>query len=99
MKARFRLDLKRRETFKKYESQRAALKSLLFSQAVDYDTRWWAQLALNKQPRDGSISRVRNRCIQTLRGRSVQSHYKLSRLRLRRLISRGLFPGIRKASW
>ncbi|CAM9119916.1 unnamed protein product [Choristocarpus tenellus] len=95
----FDSDFRRRQFFSKYESRRNILKSILYSQNLNYKIRWWAQLNLNKLPRSSSICRVKNRCIQTSRSKSVLSNYKLSRLRLRRLVSRGLFPGVRKASW
>lgn len=50
-------------------------------------------------PRDAHISRVRNRCALTGRGRSVLRDFKLSRLKFRQIADQGLIPGVTRSSW
>nr|YP_011008381.1 ribosomal protein S14 [Sporochnus bolleanus]WBP70352.1 ribosomal protein S14 [Sporochnus bolleanus] len=93
------LDVKRRQSFASYEVKRKALQAVATNQDLEVSLRWWAQLEKSKLPRRSSLSRVRNRCVDTNRSRSVISIYKLSRLQFRRLVSKGVFSGFRKACW
>lgn len=93
------VDFKRRQLFAKYEFKRKALQAVATNQNLDRSIRWWAQLEKSKLPRGSSLSRVHNHCVETKRSRSVISFYKLSRLEFRRLVSKGVLPGLRKACW
>nr|YP_009072563.1 ribosomal protein S14 [Petalonia fascia]AIQ78502.1 ribosomal protein S14 [Petalonia fascia] len=93
------LDYKRRQYFSLYESKRKVLQSVATNQNLDVSLRWWAQLEKSKLPRQSSLSRVHNHCVETNRSRSVIGFYKMSRLQLRRLASKGALSGIRKACW
>nr|YP_011008172.1 ribosomal protein S14 [Egregia menziesii]WBP70073.1 ribosomal protein S14 [Egregia menziesii] len=93
------IDYKRRKSFALYESRRKSLQSVATNQNLEVSLRWWAQLEKSKLPRQSSLSRVHNYCIDTNRSRSVLSFYKLSRLQFRRLVSKGFFSGFRKACW
>lgn len=93
------LDLKRRQTFAKYEAKRKVFQAVATNQKLDPSLRWWAQLEKSKLPRQSSLSRVHNHCVCTSRSRSVLRFYKLSRLHFRRLASNGSLPGISKACW
>lgn len=93
------LDYKRRKSFALYESKRKVLQSVATNQNLDISLRWWAQLEKSKLPRQSNLCRVHNYCINTKRSRSVLQFYKISRLQLRRLISKGSIPGLRKACW
>jgi small subunit ribosomal protein S14 len=46
-----------------------------------------------------SFSKVKNRCQFTYRGRSVYREFKVSRHKLRELISFGYFVGVEKTGW
>ena len=94
-----KLDYKRRHSFISYESKRKALQAVATNQNLDVSLRWWAQLEKSKLPRQSSLSRVNNYCIDTSRSRSVIKFYKISRLQFRRLASKGVLPGIRKSCW
>ncbi len=94
-----RFDLKRRQSFAIYESKRKALQAVATNQNLEISLRWWAQLEKSKLPRQSSLSRVHNHCVETTRSRSVISFYKISRLQFRRLASEGSLPGLRKACW
>lgn len=54
---------------------------------------------LQKLPRNSAPSRVRNRCSQTGRGRSVYRKFGICRHIFRDLASEGKIPGVRKSSW
>ena len=45
------------------------------------------------------LVQIRNRCILSGKSRSVSRYYKLSRIALRDVISKGLIVGVRKKSW
>jgi len=63
------------------------------------EERFDAQEALNKMPRDSSPIRLRNRCQLTGRARGYYRKFKVSRICLREMASKGLIPGMFKASW
>lgn len=58
-----------------------------------------AQSELNRQPRDASPVRVRNRDAVDGRPRGHLRKFGLSRVRVRELAHRGQLPGVRKSSW
>nr|QWK45008.1 ribosomal protein S14 [Analipus japonicus] len=94
-----KLDLKRRQSFALFESKRKALQAVVTNQNLDVSLRWWAQIEKSKMPRQSSLCRVHNHCVETGRSRSVLSFYKLSRLEFRRLASKGSLPGVRRSCW
>ncbi len=58
-----------------------------------------AVMKLQKMPRDGSPTRVRNRCSQTGRSRGFVRKFGISRIALRELALEGQIPGVVKSSW
>ena len=95
-----RKDTVRREMVKKDEHQRMALKSIQ-KNVSDFSTtkRFAASIRLSKLRKNGSKVKVRNRCVLTGRPRGVYNFFKLSRIMIRDLVSKGLLPGVVKASW
>ncbi len=83
MKAR---EVKRAKLARKYAAKRAALKA-----EGNY-------LALSTLPRNSSPIRQRNRCKLTGRPRGYMRQFGISRI-FREMASKGLIPGVRKASW
>ena len=83
----------------KFATKRAALKAQIQDKSLPEDERWMAALKLSELPRDGSASRVRNRCDVTGRPRGVYRKFRMSRISLRELGSEGKIPGIVKSSW
>jgi small subunit ribosomal protein S14 len=92
-------ELKRQQTVAKYAKKRAELKATIVSPETSPEDRWAAQVALQKQPRDASASRLRNRCRLTGRPHGVYRKFGLSRIMLREAAMRGDVPGLVKASW
>ena len=80
-------------------ARRARLKANAVDRTAPPDERLAAQLKLAKLPRNGSATRVRNRCALTGRPRGYYRKFKLSRIALRELASAGQIPGVVKSSW
>ena len=79
--------------------KRLRLKAIAIDRTAPPDERFAAQLKLSELPRNGSATRVRNRCALTGRPRGYYRKFKLSRIALRELASTGQIPGIVKSSW
>ena len=92
-------ELKRQQTVAKYAEKRAALKAVIANSNSSPEERWEAQIALQKQPRDASAARLRNRCRVTGRPHGVYRKFGLGRNKLREAAMRGDIPGLVKASW
>ena len=83
----------------RYAPRRAELKAIIGSPASSHEQRLAAQAELNRQPRDASPVRLRNRDAVDGRPRGHLRKFGLSRIRVRELAHDGQLPGIRKASW
>ena len=91
---------KRREKMtKQHAAKRAGLKAIIMDRDVSEEERFSAQLKLAAMPRNGSKTRIRNRCEMTGRSRAVYRRFKLSRIALRKMASEGMIPGVTKSSW
>jgi small subunit ribosomal protein S14 len=80
-------------------ARRARLKAIAIDRTAPPEDRFAAQLKLAELPRNGSQTRVRNRCALTGRPRGYYRKFKLSRIALRELASAGQIPGMVKSSW
>lgn len=92
-------DLKRRKLVKSYATKRAALNEKIKDKNIGMEERFAAVLELAELPRNGAKIRQRNRCALTGRPRSFHRKFKLSRIAIRDLASRGELPGVTKSSW
>lgn len=84
MKARER---KRQKMVKQYAKKREKLKA-----EGDY-------IGLSRLPRNSSPVRLHNRCQITGRPRGYMRQFGVSRITFREMASKGLIPGVKKASW
>lgn len=84
---------------KRFAAKRKALKEVIMDRSRPVEERFEAQLMLNELPRNGAKGRIRGRCELSGRPRAVYRKFKLSRIALRDLASRGLLPGVVKSSW
>ncbi|HIW20011.1 MAG TPA: 30S ribosomal protein S14 [Candidatus Alistipes pullicola] len=84
MKAR---EVKRLKLVNRYAEKRAALKA-----AGD-------QEGLSKLPRNSNPIRLHNRCMLTGRPKGYMRQFGISRIQFREMASKGLIPGVKKASW
>ena len=90
---------RRRKTVASQAGKRAALKAIVMNQSLPIEERFQATLKLASLPRDGSNTRIRNRCEVTGRPRAFYRKLKMSRIALRELGNSGKVPGIVKSSW
>lgn len=84
MKAR---EVKRAKLVARYAKKRADLKA-----AGD-------QEGLSKLPRNSNPIRMHNRCKMTGRPKGYMRLFGVSRIQFREMASKGLIPGVKKASW
>jgi small subunit ribosomal protein S14 len=84
MKAR---EVKRAKMVAKYAEKRARMKA-------EGDFQMLATL-----PRNGSAVRLHNRCLLTGRPKGYMRQFGISRIVFREMASKGLIPGVKKASW
>ena len=92
-------DKKRRRLVTQYAKRRAALRAEVRDVSLAPDERFAASLKLAAMPRNGAKVRLRNRCELSGRPRGYYRKFRLSRIALRELASRGQVPGVVKASW
>jgi len=92
-------DKKRRRMTDKDAARRAALKAQVMDRTASPEERFEAVLKLARLPRNGSKVRVHNRCEVTGRPRGVYRKFKLGRVMLREMASKGQVPGMVKSSW
>ncbi|MBM3489572.1 MAG: 30S ribosomal protein S14 [Alphaproteobacteria bacterium] len=90
---------RRRRLVKSLSAKRARLKAVTQDRQATQEERFAAAIKLAKLPRNSSKTRIRNRCELTGRPRAFYRKLKISRISLRDLGSRGLIPGMVKASW
>lgn len=84
MKAR---EVKRQKLVEKFAAKRELLKK-----EGNY-------AALSLLPRNSSPVRLHNRCLLTGRPKGYMRQFGISRITFREMASKGLIPGIKKASW
>jgi small subunit ribosomal protein S14 len=90
---------RRRRLAERFAVRRKALKAVVMDRGRDPEERFEATLKLAELPRNGSRTRVRNRCSLTGRPRAYYRKFGLSRIALRDLASEGQIPGVVKSSW
>lgn len=90
---------RRKRLVKKYAGKRERLLAIANDEARSMEERFEARLKLAELPRNGSPTRIRNRCEITGRPRAYYRKLGMSRIALRELGSQGLIPGLVKSSW
>ena len=90
---------RRRATVARYAGRRAELKKLIAALDTPREQRAAAVRELQRQPRDASATRLRNRDSIDGRPRGYQGAFGLSRINLRNQAHAGFLPGVRKSSW
>lgn len=92
-------DARRREVVARYAERRAELKRVVAAPSSTAEERAAAVAELQRQPRDASATRLRNRDVVDGRPRGHLRRFGLSRIRLREMAHRGELPGVTKSSW
>ena len=94
-----RRDKKRRKCVADWHDERMLMKAVAKTKLLPLVVREDAKQALQKQPRDASITRVRMRCYLTGRPRAVLGDFRLSRIKFRELAESGRLAGITRSTW
>jgi small subunit ribosomal protein S14 len=90
---------RRRRLTKKFAAKRSRLKATANDRNKPLEERFEATMKLAALPRNGSATRIRNRCEVTGRARAYYRKLKMSRIAMREFGSKGLIPGMVKSSW
>ncbi len=90
---------KRRRIAARDAGKRSDLKDIANNKELPMEERFAARLKLAQLPRNGSPTRIRNRCEVTGRPRAYYRKLRMSRIALRELGNEGLIPGLVKSSW
>ncbi|MGV9309810.1 MULTISPECIES: 30S ribosomal protein S14 [unclassified Nonomuraea] len=96
-KSKIAANERRKEIVARFAVRRAELKEVIRTGTPQ--ERAAAVRELNRQPRDASRTRVRNRDAVDGRPRGHLTRFGLSRVRFREMAHRGELPGVTKASW
>lgn len=89
----------RRKVVARHAERRAQLKEIIRRPGTPPEERLAARRELERQPRDASATRVRNRDSVDGRPRGYLRTFGLSRVRLREEAHAGHLPGVTKSSW
>lgn len=95
MRYQFYKTKKKLNLFLAYEKNRLLLKNVYSNTNIPNYIRQVAGFKLFKQ----GVDSVRNRCLITNKSRSVFSNFKLSRIKLRWLISNNYINGVKKTNY
>ena len=82
--------------FYKFELKRLYYKSIVYNRKLPTFIRQNAIIILSSINKNSSYTSIRQRCFITNKGRSVSNHFKLSRIKLRSLISNNFINGVKK---
>jgi small subunit ribosomal protein S14 len=90
---------RRRRLAKKYAGKRSRFRAIVSDKNRPLEERFDAAIRLAALPRNGSATRIRNRCEVTGRARGYYRKLKMSRIAIREFGAKGLIPGLVKSSW
>jgi small subunit ribosomal protein S14 len=92
-------DKRKRNSYLKFFEKREKLRKDLKNKSQTMSNRYEAQIKLNKLNKSSSNICLSNRCIITGRTHSISKLFRISRIKLRELISAGSVNGTKKSSW
>ena len=90
-------EVKRAKMVAQYAEKRAALKEIV--RKGDPTEAYEAARKLQSIPKNANPIRLHNRCKLTGRPKGYIREFGLSRIQFREMASKGLIPGVKKASW
>ncbi len=90
---------KLKASVEKFKKIRFELRAIIKNSNTSPEERYEAQAKMAKLPRKSIENRVRNRCRISGRPRGFLRKFEMSRIAFRDAASRGLLPGVTKASW
>ncbi|KAE8210630.1 hypothetical protein CF319_g2865 [Tilletia indica] len=97
--ARMLRDIATRQSVASNELIRRAYKYIARNTTLPARVRHQAQLQLNLFPTKARPTAVKDRCVETGRGRGIMSEFGLCRYQFRLNALKEQIPGVRKASW
>ena len=86
-----------KESMKAREVKRAKLVAKYAAKREQYKAE--GNYALQSIPKNASPVRLHNRCKLTGRPKGYMRLFGISRIQFREMASKGLIPGVKKASW
>lgn len=92
-------NFKQRRIFREFEKKRLILQIISKNSFFDYNIINKVKQKFFFLENNSSISRIKNRCIITGRGKKVFRFFKLTRHKLKEFSSKGLLPGVSKHIW
>ena len=95
MKAR---EVKRAKLVARYAKKRAELKAII-AKSDDPAEAYEAARKLQSIPKNADPIRLHNRCKISGRPKGYMRQFGISRIDFREMASKGLIPGVKKASW
>ncbi|MBR4337117.1 MAG: 30S ribosomal protein S14 [Bacteroidaceae bacterium] len=90
-------EVKRAKMVAQYAEKRAALKEIV--RKGEPAEAYEAARKLQSIPKNANPIRLHNRCKLTGRPKGYIREFGLSRIQFREMASKGLIPGVKKASW
>jgi len=90
-------EVKRAKMVAQYAEKRAALKEIV--RKGEPAEAYEAARKLQSIPKNANPIRLHNRCKLTGRPKGYIRDFGLSRIQFREMASKGLIPGVKKASW
>ena len=90
-------EVKRAKMVAQYADKRAALKEIV--RKGEPAEAYEAARKLQSIPKNANPIRLHNRCKLTGRPKGYIREFGLSRIQFREMASKGLIPGVKKASW
>ncbi|PWN37479.1 uncharacterized protein FA14DRAFT_117951 [Meira miltonrushii] len=97
--ARVLRDMTKRQSVTSHELLRRAFKYVARNTTLPFRVRHQAQLQLNQFPTSSRPVEVKERCIETGRGRGILTEFGLCRYQFRLKARAGQLIGVRKSSW
>lgn len=85
--------------YAEHEAKRGRLRMLSKCDILPSGIRKQAAAELAELPRDSCITRIRNRCVLTDRGRGVIGRFRISRHEFKYYAENGLISGVQRSQW
>lgn len=96
MKKYIKKDNNSRKEILKNENRRISLKIIQQCEFVNQIKRKNVGFQLSRIKRKSSFTRINNRCVKTGRSKGVSKFFKLSRIMIKDLVSKGMLPNIQR---
>lgn len=99
MKYLNREDKKTREIVNKYFHVKQEIKNNKLLNKSNFELQYKLAIKLLKLPRASGLTRPKNRCLLSCKGRAVLRRFKVTHTTLREQYPKGVFPGLYKKSF